>query len=70
MVFEKMENNNSSGESESESDFKAEVSYFFTPIKSRLGLGPRKNAIKVYRYLSRIVIDKYSTGIIWFYVFS
>jgi hypothetical protein len=34
MVFEKMENNNSSGESESESDFKAEVSYLlFYPHK-------------------------------------
>jgi hypothetical protein len=65
MVFEKMENNNSSGESESESDFKAEVSYFFTPIKLLLGLGPRKNAIKVC--LSRIVTDKYR--IFGFYVF-
>ncbi len=39
--------------------------YCFTPIKLRLGLGPRKNAIKVF--LSRIVIDKCS--IFWFCVF-
>ncbi len=42
MVFEKMENNNSSGESESESDFKAEVSILFYPHKVASSSGTPK----------------------------